>query len=290
MADLACQTDESLNGMGNFRQHLLYTQSCFWIGVVLVLGGSHGAAQPESTAPFDPEKVALASFVNACSTDLAERWQASVDVYFRGMPLCQDLRIGESSLLREVESDGEGSLEIRRSGTERVLARIPASIRPKTFNTVVVTGSIGSAASAVEAVLLRDFPLTESQRSKDRARLVILSGIRDYPTKVTIGGQEFANLQPGAVREVFVEPGEKEIKMFFTDKKLGPGEFNTSSGLLAEPGHSYNVVFFDSPRTPGRPRVAVTDVTQLRRDFIDAAKAAEEEQREGSSPDSLGGP
>jgi hypothetical protein len=77
-----------------------------------------------------------------------------------------------------------------------------------------------------------------------------------------------------------VLPGEKEIRMFFSDKKLGPGEFNTSSGLLAEPGRSYNVFFFDSPRKPGRPRVSVTDVTQLRQDFIEAAKAAEEEKVE----------
>lgn len=266
--------------MGDFRQHLLFMRACLWSVVGLVLAGSSGAAQPESTAPFDPEKVALVSFVNACSTDLAERWRASVDVYFRGIPLCRDLRIGEYSLLREVENDSEGSLEIRRSGTDSILARIPASIRPKTFNTVVVTGSIGSAASGVEAVVLRDFPLPESQQSKDRARLVIVSGIRDYPTKVSIGGQEFANLQPGTVSEVFVQPGEKEIKMFFRDTKLGPGEFNTSSGLLAEPGRSYNVFFFDSPRKPGRPRVLVTDVTQLRRDFIDAANAAQEDAQE----------
>jgi len=266
--------------MGDFRQHLLFTRACWLVVAGVVLAGSSGAAQPESTAPFDPEKVALVSFVNACSTDLAERWRASVDVYFRGIPLCRDLRIGEYSLLREVENDGEGSLEIRRSGTDSILARIPASIRPKTFNTVVVTGSIGSAASAVEAVVLRDFPLPESQQSKDRARLVIVSGIRDYPTKVSIGGQEFANLQPGTVSEVFVQPGEKEIKMFFRDTKLGPGEFNTSSGLLAEPGRSYNVFFFDSPRKPGRPRVLVTDVTQLRRDFIDAANAAQEDAQE----------
>jgi hypothetical protein len=248
------------------------------MGLAMVCSPS--VAQSEPSAPFDPEKVALVSFVNACSTDLAERWRASVDVYFRGIPLCQDLRLGESSLLREVENDGEGSLEIRRSGTDRVLARIPASIRPKTFNTVVVTGSIGTAASAVEAVVLRDFPLTESQQSKDRARLVILSGIRDYPTKVAIGGQDLAKLQPGVVRELFLQPGEKEIKMFFSDKKLGLGEFNTSSGLLAEPGRSYNVFFFDSPSKPGRPRVSVTDVTQLRQDFIDAAKASEEENTE----------
>jgi hypothetical protein len=266
--------------MGDFRQHLSFSRSRWLVVAGVVLAGSPGAAQPESTTPFDPEKVAFVSFVNACSTDLAERWRASVDVYFRGIPLCRDLRIGESSLLRQVENDGEGSLEIRRSGTDSILARIPASIRPKTFNTVVVTGSIGSAASAVEAVVLRDFPLPESQQSKDRARLVIVSGIRDYPTKVSIGGQEFANLQPGAVREVFVQPGEKEIKMFFSDKKLGPGEFNTSSGLLAEPGRSYNVFFFDSPSKPGRPRVSVTDVTQLRKDFIDAL-TAEEEQGSG---------
>lgn len=206
----------------------------------------------------------------------ADRPWPSQRLYFRGITLCRDLRIGESSLLREVESGGEGSLEIRRSGTDRVLARTLASIRSGTFNTVVVTGRIGSAASAVEATVLRDFPLSESQQSKDRARLVILSGIRDYPAKVAIGGQESANLQPGVVSEVFVQPGEKEIKMFFADKKLGPGEFNTSSGLLAEPGRSYNVFFFDSPRTPGRPRVSVTDVTQLRRDFIDALKAEKE--------------
>jgi hypothetical protein len=261
--------------MRNFQRHLSFTRSWLLIAVGLVSAGSPGSAQPESTAPFDHEKVALVSFVNACSTDLPERWRASVDVYFRGIALCRDVRIGESSVLREVESDGEGSLEVRRSGTDQVLARIPASIRPGTFNTAVVTGSIGAAASAVEAVVLRDFPLAESQQSKDRARLVILSGIRDYPTKVAIGGREYANLQPGVVSEAFVQPGEKEIKMFFADQKLGPGKFNTSSGLLADAGRSYNVFFFDSPHKPGRPRVSVTDVTQLRQDFIDALTAGD---------------
>lgn len=263
--------------MKDFRRHLSFTRSWLWIAVGLVSAGSPGAAQPEPAAPFDPKKIALMSIVNACTTNLPERWQASVDVYFRGIALCRDVRVGESSLLREVESNGEGSLEIRRSGTDQVLARIPASIRPGTCNTAVVTGRIGAAASAVEAVVLRDFLLAESQQSNDRARLVILSGIRDYPTKVAIGGHEFANLQPGMASELFVQPGEKEIKMFFADPKLGPGEFNTSSGLLAEPGRSYNVFFFDSPRKPGRPRVLVTDAMQMRDDYLNALSANKED-------------
>jgi len=246
-------------------------------------------AEMETTGKRDPEKFALVSFVNACSTDLPERWQASVDVYFKDIVLCHDLRVGESSLLREVEMDGQGLLEIRKSGTDRVLARVAAAIPPKSFNTVLLTGLIGRTASSVDALVLRDFPLRENQRSQDRARLVIVSGIVDYPTNVSIGGQTFKNIQPGVANEVFIDPGEKEIKMFFTDKKLGPGEFNTLSGLLAEAGRSYNVVFTDSPRMPGRPRVLVTDVTQLRQDFIEAFKVAEEEEREGNSPDKPGG-
>jgi hypothetical protein len=228
-------------------------------------------------------KIALVSFVNACSTNMQEHWKASIDIYFKGNILSQDLRMGEASLLQSVENDGEGFVEIRRHATEQVLKRVPASLTPGTFNTVLVTGRIDSGASAVEALVLRDYPLQESQIRPDRARLVIVSGIMNYPTNVIIAEQVFKNLKPGVATEVFMPPGEHEIKMYFKDNKLGPGDHNTLSGILAEAGRSYNVVFFDSPRKPGRPRVMVTDITQLRQDFVEASKNEDKESEESGN-------
>lgn len=256
----------------------IFPSSRLWLfaSAAVMLGGVSCAARSEQALELDPKRVALVSFVNACSSDLEEHWQASVDVFFRGVPLCRDLRIGESSLLREVVSDEKGFVEIKRSGTDQVLARVSTSIRPETFLTVVITGRISSDSSSVDAMVLLDHPLPENQQSIDSARLVILSGILDYPTEVTIGGQKFANLQPGIVHEVFVQPGDKEIKMFFKDKRIGPSVFNTSSGLLAEQGSSYYVIFVDSPRSPGRPQVLVTDATRMRNDYLNALSAKED--------------
>lgn len=271
------QANEALNMISHLLRNLFSLRTlAATLGLGIVFLPSH--VQAQSDAKSAAEKEAIVSFFNACSTDMSEHWKASVDVYFKGEPLCQDLRMGESSLLRTVLNDGQGSLEIRKSGTDQVLTQVSAAFMPKTFNTVLLTGLIGSGSSSVKALVLRDYPLEKNQIPADRARLVIASGISNYPTNVSIGGQILKNLKPGAATEMFMPPGEHEIKMFFIDKKLGPGFHNTSSGLLAESGKSYNVFFFDSPRLPGRPRVTITNLTQSRQDFIDAANAPDEEE------------
>lgn len=267
-----------------------FLKNCVY-GLVIFTAFPAIAQEGDASSESDPKKLALVSFVNACSTDLEERWRASIDVFFKGVPLCQDVRIGESSLLQEVEMDGQGLIEIRKHGSAKVLASVPANLRAKTFNTVILTGEVGESSSLVKPVFLRDFPLNEKQQRPSFARLVVVSGITRYPAKVTIGGEVFAGLAAGVAREVFVRPGEKEIKMFFSNAKLGAGEFNTKSGLLAEAGSTYNVIFMDSPRMPGRPRVLVLDVSMQRKEFLEALKAAKEEQEqsEGSEGDSLSG-
>ena len=226
----------------------------------------------------DPEKTAYVSFVNACSTDFQEAWRASVDIAFKGVVLATDLRVGENSLLRPVEMDGQGALEVRRHGTAEVLELIPASLQPGSFSTVVLSGVIGSK-SDVQALVLRDYPLGESQSRPGFARFVLLTAITGYPTRSSIGGQGVGNLRPGSAQEVFFEPGEKEIKMFFKDKKFGDRELHTLSGAVAVAGGNVNVIFFDSPRMPGRPNVLVIDTDLQRKELLENLSAKQDGQQ-----------
>lgn len=236
----------------------------------------------ESVAPEeDREKFAMLSFANACSTDLTEPWKASVDIYYNNTVVVSDLRIGESSILRKIDTGQPGNFEVKEKGGDKVLATLPANPRPGSFATLVLVGSVGSQSN-VQILPLRDHPLKPEQISKDMARLVIVPGISDYPNKFVIGQKELGNLKFGVPVEIFFPAGEHEIKMFFRDAKLGPDELNTSSGLLAKAGATTNLIFFDSPQLPGRPRVLVLDATQQRQDFLDAREA---EQKEGEIPE-----
>jgi len=267
-------------------QELLTRASCHlvkmtvvWIVLLHALLGFRVDAQVTVSVERQQDKIAVVSFVNACSTTLSEAWRASVDVWLKDEPLCQDLRIGESSLLREIEVDGQALIEVRKHGTDKVLARVSAALRAGSFSSLILTGVIEDKQSAVEAVTVRDFPLTDTQRRPGLARLVLVTGIQNYPTNVEIGGESFKDVRPATPKEVFMSPGEKEIKMAFRDQKLGADEFHTTSGLLALPGNSYNLIFMDSPRLPGRPRVLVLPITEQRNEFLAAAEAAKEDSQ-----------
>ncbi len=243
-----------------------------FVTCLLVVRAQQG---PVSQRNNDPEKAAYVSFVNACTTDLKERWRASVDIAFKGAVLATDLRVGENSLLRPVETDGQGTLEVRRHGSSEVLERIPASLQPGSFSTVVLSGVIGSK-SDVQALVLRDYPLAENQSRPGLARFVLLTTITGYPTRSSIGGHGVGNLRPGSAQEVFVEPGEKEIQMFFKDKKFGDRELHTVSGAVAVAGGNVNVIFFDSPRMPGRPNVLVIDTDLQRKELLEGLSVRQE--------------
>ncbi|MBU3664497.1 MAG: hypothetical protein FGM15_01275 [Chthoniobacterales bacterium] len=136
---------------------------------------------------------------------------------------------------------------------------------------MVISGMIGHK-SDVRALVLRDYPLLENQKRRGMARLLLVSTIGGYQTKVTIGGESIGNLQPGLPRELFITPGEKEIKMFFQDKKFGDRDLHTLSGLAAKPGENCNVIFFDSPQTPGRPNVLAINADQQRNELLESLK------------------
>lgn len=245
------------------------------LAFVMCLHVAQAQVTPVSDQEKDAKKTAYVSFINACTTDLQERWRASVDVNFNGATLATDLRVGENSLLRPVEMDGQGILEVRRHGTAEVLEKIPANLQAGTFSTLVLSGLIGSR-SDVQALVLRDYPLAENQRRLGFARFVLLTTIAGYPTKASIGGQGISNLRAGSAQEVFFAPGEKEIKMFFKDKKFGDRELNTVSGAVAAAGGNVNVIFFDSPRTPGRPNVLVIDTDLQRKELLESLGARQD--------------
>ena len=69
--------------------------------------------------------------------------------------------------------------------------------------------------------------------------------------------------------------------MFFKDKKFGDRELNTVSGAVAAAGGNVNVIFFDSPRMPGRPNVLVIDTDLQRKEMLESLSAGPEDQASG---------
>lgn len=255
----------------------------FWLMMLFAsVSLAHALAPAAASHKTHAKKTAYVSFVNACTTDLQEAWRASADIIFKGAHLATDLRIGENSLLRPVESGGQGVIEIRRHGTEQVLAQIPASLQPGTFTTVVLSGLIGTKSDVKETVL-RDYPLDDSQKRAGFARLVLLTTITGYPTRMSVGRESMTTLPPVSSTVQFLRPGEKEIKMFFKDKRLGDRELHTSSGVLAKDGGNYDVIVFDSPRVPGRPNVLVIDVDLQRKELLESLAADQPAAMEDSS-------
>lgn len=248
------------------------------IGFLLVFAGCNLYAQ-EAPAPKKGKKLtAYVSFINACTTDLEQRWQASVDINFKGATLATDMRIGEKSQLRPVLMDGKGFLEVTRHNTDDVLAKVQADLSADSFTSIVLMGVVGKN-SDVKVVLLKDHPLPEDQLKPNLVRSVLLSAITNYPARISLGAKQIDSLQPGEPMVIFERPGEKEIKMFFKDSKFGDKELNTTSALVAEAGDVCNLIVYDSARMPGRPNILVINATKQRNELLEIVAADQMESK-----------
>lgn len=236
-----------------------------WICLLSAFSNSLLHSQTGGNSPGDEKmKDAYVKIVNACDTSQPERWRTGLDLKFKDQAIGRDIRLGERGPIGKISFVGRDLIDVYRHGDSRVLASVPARLQAGGIYTLVVMGSLEANSADLKVEVIEEFPLPPESERPGQCRVVFLNAVKSYPVSISVGKETPLTLAFGEKRELFLNPGEQDLGLWFRDSKGAPQRLQ--AGMVAETGANYTAVLHPSEERSDRPSLfrfnAVEDRTR----------------------------
>jgi hypothetical protein len=173
-----------------------------------------GLCQSEST---EKPKDAYIRILNCCDTDQEARWKTGLDLKFKGEFIGRDIRIGRQGPLGKIEFVGRDNIEVfRTENPKEAIAKIPATLKPGGFYTILVLGNLAANASDVKLKLIEEFPVPETDLIPGMVRMQLVNAVKNYPTALNLkANAPAAPPKYGEVAKIFLPIGEVKMDLIY---------------------------------------------------------------------------
>lgn len=227
---------------------------------------THAASDANDEKPKD----AFVKIFNATYRNGAEKWETGLNLKFHDKPVANDVRVGESGLVRQIFYKQKDTIDVFRNreylknpapANNLPAAKLSTSFDEGSVTLLVVHGEITPNGENLNIEAICEFPVNEESRRPGMARLLLANFRQGEPIFLSIGAIDTLELQHNEKREIFIAPGATEI--FLIHRQNSKSDYKRQLAAFDfKSDHNYTGIISPSSEIPTRPSLRISDSNQ----------------------------